>query len=373
MNKINKSMKHYLAAIALIIGFGVHAQQKSFEQQVNEISKNITEITEREKSLLKTEVELINKKLEAGEITSEQAQKQKLEASEKRAAIIAESVKVEETKLQELVNARANGDIPAATASQDETFVIGNKTITVSSDDWNWDWDWSDDRDEFKNDNSRPRKTKARRKSGHFVFAFGVNSVLVDHQFNSLSDSDYKTSSFFFELGGAGKFRMSKKQSIFYLKYGGSILWNNLRPTDNRYFVVNGDQTELQTYPVNLKNSARLRNIEFIVPLHLELDFTKPKKYDDGYIRYREGRALRIGMGGYGGFRLQTKQFIKYWQDDIKYKEKSRGSYNASDFIYGLSAYVGYRDTALYMKYDMNPLFKNGDERNISMGLRFDI
>ena len=40
---------------------------------------------------------------------------------------------------------------------------------------------------------------------------------------------------------------------------------------------------------------------------------------------------------------------------------------------YGLSAYVGYKSTSLYVKYDLNPLFKNSETRNISMGIRLDL
>ena len=39
---------------------------------------------------------------------------------------------------------------------------------------------------------------------------------------------------------------------------------------------------------------------------------------------------------------------------------------------YGLSGYVAYRNTGFYVKYDMNPLFKNSETRNLSLGVRFD-
>jgi hypothetical protein len=40
---------------------------------------------------------------------------------------------------------------------------------------------------------------------------------------------------------------------------------------------------------------------------------------------------------------------------------------------YGLSSYLGYNSTCFYVKYDLNPLFKNTDTRNISMGSRLDL
>jgi hypothetical protein len=56
-------------------------------------------------------------------------------------------------------------------------------------------------------------------------------------------------------------------------------MYNNLRPTNNRFFETNGDQTILQTNSNPAFNSiriddARLRNVYLVAPLHLEFDFS---------------------------------------------------------------------------------------------------
>jgi hypothetical protein len=60
--------------------------------------------------------------------------------------------------------------------------------------------------------------------------------------------------------------------------------------------------------------------------------------------------------------------------DDDKVRIKTKGDFNANDFIYGVSTYLGYKATSLYLKYDLNPLFENNviDQNNISLGIRFD-
>ncbi len=60
--------------------------------------------------------------------------------------------------------------------------------------------------------------------------------------------------------------------------------------------------------------------------------------------------------------------------DDDEIRIKTKGNFNANDLIYGVSAYLGYRETSLYLKYDLNPLFENNvvDQNNISLGVRFD-
>ncbi len=52
----------------------------------------------------------------------------------------------------------------------------------------------------------------------------------------------------------------------------------------------------------------------------------------------------------------------------------TKGDFNTNNFIYGLSAYVGFSEISLYVKYDLNPLFTNNPikQNNISLGVRFD-
>jgi len=81
----------------------------------------------------------------------------------------------------------------------------------------------------------------------------------------------------------------------------------------------------------------------------------------------------RLGFGGYGGFRILSRQILKYEENGVSVKEKSTDHFNLNNFTYGLSGYLGYRSTSLYIKYDINTLFKNGNGRGISLGLRLEI
>ena len=109
------------------------------------------------------------------------------------------------------------------------------------------------------------------------------------------------------------------------------------------------------------------------MPMHLEFDFSKTSTVDDKKI-FKSHRGARFGIGGFVGVNSNSKQFIAYKQDGYKISEKQQGDFNVNDFTYGLSAYVGYKQTSLYLKYDLSPVFENNivDQNNISLGLRFD-
>jgi hypothetical protein len=57
-----------------------------------------------------------------------------------------------------------------------------------------------------------------------------------------------------------------------------------------------------------------------------------------------------------------------------KPNRKEKGDFNVNDFIYGVSAYLGFSETSLYVKYDLNPMFADNavKQNNVSLGVRFD-
>jgi len=332
------------------------AQEKTFEEQAREIGNQIEIITKEEKKALKVEIEALDKQIIKGEITKEKAEELKLKIAQERASNIETKVAIEEEKLNQLVQDKVDGKVKHAADST--TVRIGKRFVI-----------------KIENDtvDRKPREYKERRTTSQFVFALGLNNLITKGE--SIENSDFRVAgSHFYEWGLTYNSRIFKNHNLLHAKYGFSVMYNNLRPTDNRLFVKNGNQTELQTAAVDLKES-RFRNVQLVFPAHLEFDFTPKKLSNDGTkTYYRTHESFRVGLGGYGGFNLKSKQITRYELDGDKVKDKQKGDFNTSNFVYGLSGYIGYGQTSLYVKYDMNPLFKDNavDQNNISLGLRFD-
>ena len=68
-------------------------------------------------------------------------------------------------------------------------------------------------------------------------------------------------------------------------------------------------------------------------------------------------------------------QKLKYRIDGDRIKDKQKGVFEVNNFVYGLSSYVGIGSSALYVKYDLSPVFNNQSKKqnNISLGLRIDL
>lgn len=329
-------------------------------ERIESLQKLKENIKTEERELLKDEVEAINRRLDRGDISKNEAERSKKEAAQKRALNIENRVAIIDNKIALLQrNAEVSFD-NYEYDDDDDSFTI---RIGKGRD--------SDRRFYWRRKGNRPRKYD-RRTTSDFVLAFGLNNVITEG--SSLEDSPYKYGgSRFFEIGWAWKTRVFKNSNFVRFKYGYSFQINGLKPTDNQYFVQNGDETNLEVFPSDLRKS-KLSITNLVIPIHFE--FGPSKRIDrEKYFRYSTYKQFKIAVGGYAGFNIGTRQKLKYTDDGEKVKDKMKRDYNTSGLVYGLSGYVAIGDTALYVKYDLSPVFKDQavEQNNISVGVRFDV
>ncbi|MGC1205122.1 MAG: hypothetical protein WA839_09575 [Flavobacteriaceae bacterium] len=314
-------------------------------------------IKNQEREFLKTEVEAINLRLDNGDITNEVAEKLKKEAAQKRALNIENRLTIINNKIALLERNEDGYTVSNEDLTDKVGFSIGDEGSFAGFN--------------INGKKNRPRKYDLRTSSD-FVLAFGLNNAIIDGE--NLDDSPYKFGgSRFFEIGWAWKTRVFKNSNFLRFKYGYSFQINGLKPNDNQYFVDLDGQTVLQEFPENLKKS-KLSITNLVFPMHFE--FGPSKRIDkDTYYRYSTDNKFKIGLGGYAGFNIGTRQKLKYNLEGDRVKDKQKRDFNTSNLVYGLSGYVAFDDIALYVKYDLSPIFKDQlvDQNNISIGVRFDM
>jgi hypothetical protein len=332
-------------------------QNVNNKDKIVELKSIKADIENQEREFLKLEVEAISKRLENGEINTDEAEKLKKEVAKKRALNIENRLAIINNKIALL----ERNDDGYDTSADDEISKIG---ISLGNEE-----------DGFagiriKNKN-KPRKYDLRTSSD-FVLAFGLNNAIIEGE--KLDDSPYKLGgSRFFEIGWAWKTRVFKNSNFMRLKYGYSFQINGLKPDDNQYFVQQGNQTVLEEFPENLKKS-KLSITNLVFPVHFE--FGPSKRIDkDTYYRYSTNKQFKIGLGGYAGFNIGTRQKLKYELDGERIKDKQKRGFNTTNLVYGLSGYLAIDEVALYVKYDLSPIFKDQPikQNNISIGVRFDM
>ena len=339
----------------------------SFETKAKAISNEIKAITDNEKNALKVAVDLIDRDLEKGVITKEQASDLKMEKAKIHAAAIEAKVGDEQAKLNQLVQDKVDGKVvdEKDDRSGGRTIILGNNPNSIGS-----QTEINITSMKVYNGQEDKEERQSKRTTTQFVLATGLNNVVTD---GSVQKSDFRyLGSHFYEWGLTYNTRILKNNNLLHAKYGFSVMYNNLRATDNRYFVADGNQTNLEVNP-NRQDDSRFKNGNLVFPVHLEFDFTKSKERD-GKTYFKTHDSFRLGLGGYVGTNLKSKQYVKYDSDEYKSREITKGNFNIDSFVYGLSTYVGYKATSLYLKYDLNPMFKDNavKQNNVSIGLRFD-
>jgi hypothetical protein len=355
-----KTVTFYVAGLLCLLATRLTAQEKApqtFEQRAKEISKNIETITKQQKDSLKIEVEAVNIKLDNKEITADQAEAQKQQYAEKRAKNIETQVAVEEGKLDQLVKDKVDGKVAYSHKKKHSVSIV---SYTRGDDD-------DDDNDTTT---VCVKRYDYKRTTSQFVYALGANRLVTD---GSIDNDNFKDRSDFYEVGVAWNTRLFTNNNLLHLKYGLSLQYNNLRPNDDKMFAKDGNKTILVDSGVDV-DVARLRYVNLVIPVHLEFDFT-PKKVVDDKTYYPIHKSFRMGFGGYVGANVKEKQILKYNDaDDNDVKQKTKGDFNVNDFVYGVSAYIGYSDVSLYAKYDLQTVFTDNDvdQNNLSIGIRFD-
>ncbi|MDR9456449.1 MAG: hypothetical protein RI572_03465 [Salegentibacter sp.] len=323
----------------------IYAQSKDSDYgQVETLEKLKKEIVTEEKEELKKTVTSLNRLVEQGKITAESAMLQKETAAGKHAKNIENRITILENKFA--LESRNSSNDKSVWLTFGEDGKVGGL-------------------------DTNPNKYD-RRTTNDLVIAAGFNNALEDGQ--SLNDSDFKLAgSRFFEIGWAWKTRVFKNTNWLRFRYGVSFQFNGLKPVDNQIFEQDGNETYLTEFNYDLKKS-KFRMDNLVVPVHFEFG-PSTKIETDRSIRYSTVGKLKIGLGGYAGLNIGERQKLKYEVDGEKIKEKLKNDYNTNDFVYGLSAYLGWGGATLYGKYDLNPIFKdpNRELHNFSLGLRFDV
>ncbi|MEJ2585173.1 MAG: hypothetical protein P8Z38_09035 [Robiginitalea sp.] len=338
--------------------------QQGYQKKIEELKAQRELIVKQEKEALKNEVMRIEDRLEAGEINTAEAQRMKEAAAEKHALNIKNRQAIIDNEIALLQRNKEDAVAMQDTLPEKEerTIVLEYPEIDDDCEFWgigcdHWDWD------SHKYD---------KRTYSDLVIAFGLSNADVDGQ--SLEDTPYKVAgSRFFEIGWNWRTRVFRNSNWLRFHYGFMFQFNGLKPKGNQSFVVADGTAVLEEFQYDLRKS-KFRMDNLVVPLHFEVGPSR-RRVSEQRIRYSLKKQFRFGFGGYAGIKLGARQKLKYTREGDRVKDKLKGGYNTSDFVYGLSTYMGAGGVLLYFKYDLNPIFQDAEveQRFIALGLRLDI
>ena len=215
-----------------------------------------------------------------------------------------------------------------------------------------------------------PQSKKIERTEGYFDIGLGLNQNLEEGQFlvEDIPGELNFWKSTVFNLGIGRKSRLGSPYSKFYLKYGIDFSWHNFHVKGNDVLQRDAEESSfapiddsVQSYETNKYHIAY-----FNIPLMLQLDFSEMGEHDENFT---------LGLGGYGGIRMNAKRELEYSTPVFESIEsKVKDDFYTNQFRYGAMLEIGYKHFKLRAHYDFNPFFRNGrgpDYQLASLSLGF--
>jgi hypothetical protein len=209
---------------------------------------------------------------------------------------------------------------------------------------------------------------RQERRSGKtdLVFDLGLNALAN----RGSGAPDLRTlGSRYVNIGLNKVVRLGGKQSPAYLVFGPEFAFNNyMLEGNNKWVNQNGLTSVVPETNGRQYQKTKLATSTFSVPLMVQFKF-REKDAHTGHSR----SGFTIGAGGFVGYRLGSWTKLKYFEEGNTYKDKNYGSYNLTDWQYGLQGVIGYRSLQFFAKYNLNELFREGQgpqAQTVSFGLR---
>ncbi|MEO1052447.1 MAG: hypothetical protein AAFX87_17580 [Bacteroidota bacterium] len=220
---------------------------------------------------------------------------------------------------------------------------------------------WGDDDDE--DDDGSISTIKKRKRTRHsFNFELGTNNYLSNGQFPDENNELFAVRPWGSWYAGFTSMNRTQVAGVFFLDWGWSLHWYNfkfqedntrIRETDTGV-VFELDQTDVNAIKSKLKASY----ISFVmVPM---LDFGRSSNRGKNRFWSGSNRGLRIGAGGYTGYRIASTSKFVFNDGDGRERDKDRDNFFLNNFRYGVRLQLGYRDFDFFVNYDLNELFAEG-------------
>ncbi len=246
---------------------------------------------------------------------------------------------------------------------------LGNYRFEVDMDDVDDIDEAFDDIDEdgFKvtttNEEERARKTHQE-----FNVEIGVNNFLEGSDFPSGS-ANYSVKPFGSWYVGLSSIRRTHVgKGPLFIEWGGTLHWYNFKMDNPDIQILKTENGTEFLEPaagvsgIKSKLTASYLSVSLVPVLDFSHGTRKVKRYEASGIsisKYKK-QGVRIGVGGYAGYRLGSHTKYRFKQDGDKDRDKSRGNFNLNNFRYGVRGQIGYKGMDLFINYDINELFNSG-------------
>lgn len=243
---------------------------------------------------------------------------------------------------------------------------IGNMEILVDTDDWN---DFEDEWDEDLPVKRYSYEQESIDRTRHyFNVDIGLNNWMEGSTFPDANGETYSVKPWGSWYIGLNSVNRTWIGGPLFLDWGAGVNWFNWKMENADVRISRGDDEILfEPVPAGIngiksKISAPYLNITMVPMLDFAKGTRKVNNLERGSVRFRtyKKQGLRIGVGGYAGYRIGGHTRFVYEEDGDRESNKDRGNFYLSNFRYGIRTQVGFKGLDLFATYDLNEVFAPG-------------
>ena len=198
-----------------------------------------------------------------------------------------------------------------------------------------------------------------------FGLDLGFNNYLQDKEFPDATGKPYAVKPWGSWYVSINSTHITRILGPLHFNWGAGVSWYNFKFQNEAIQIKSGNNevyfeefTTPDAVPIKSKLTAAYLDA-FLVPSF----YFGNKSYDNGGCNFGPfdsndiTAGLRIGFGGYIGYKLDDYAKFVYKADGEKEKDHNKDNFYVNNWRYGLRFQIGFNDMDFFANYDLNELF----------------
>lgn len=356
-------IKKILLTGALTLLFSTaHAQTKeTLRKQMERYTNKIDSLVTHERNKMNAEFDELEKKRKSGEISESEMNEQKNKAAVRYETIINEEIARQKEEYEDITGKTVKKALFKSNDNEKNSLFRTARGALL---------DLTFEEPEFED----PEDPKNYLRS--FGYVAGLSLInFTDKKFLDFSKGNELKNSMSGNFSLRYENQLGKTTSPVFYRLGLGWRFDSIEPNGDKIFAQDDKNLYLTDFTGNDLRSAWLRTDYIYAPLEA-IFVLNPKYKEYNGLRYIDNtkKQLRIGVGLYGGVKVNDRMHLKYKNDFGNRVYVREGvSKGLNSFIAGGKISIEYYGFNLYIMKDFTPVFNNEalikNKRGVQIGI----
>ncbi|WP_157494222.1 hypothetical protein [Fulvivirga imtechensis] len=219
-----------------------------------------------------------------------------------------------------------------------------------------------------QDDEGKKREKTNYGTHNHFDIDLGMNNFLQNGDFPDDNNAPYAVKPFGSWYVALKSVNDTHVTGALHLLWGPEVSWYNFKFNNEAIRLTkNNNQLEFNEAADNIDAQKSKLTVAYLnfsaVPMLKFGDQGQRHRHRHCWVDWDDfGRkeGFRIGVGGYGGYKIASYTKSVVVEDGDKKKDRDKDSFYLNNFRYGVRLQAGFRGVDIFANYDLNELFVEG-------------